>query len=199
MAGQLISVVGNFPQVEFDTKIPSFNDAANIQEAFLLYHFGVDNFNGSIDTPSPSSIHSHIKVFRELLENISENAVLTISGTENEVFASASAGLVTVGLPESVEINTLTVNDITINGEFILEGGNTTFNTKILAKNGINIFEDANERNSSIPSPIEGTVAYLQNLDQTTIYNGNSWVGVENHGTLGGRIDSTEVLALLGL
>jgi hypothetical protein len=31
------------------------------------------------------------------------------------------------------------------------------------------------------------------------VYNGSSWVGIENNGTLGSKIDNVEVLALLGL
>jgi hypothetical protein len=75
----------------------------------------------------------------------------------------------------------------------------TTLNSTVQAKNGINIFANSGARDSALTSPVEGTLAYIQDTNQQTIYSGSSWLGIENHGTLGDRIDNTEVLALLGL
>lgn len=58
MAGQLLSSVSGYASTEFDTKIPALTDTANIQEAFLLYHYGLDSYDGSID-PAEDSIESH--------------------------------------------------------------------------------------------------------------------------------------------
>ena len=58
MAGQLLSNVSGYSSTEFDTKIPALTDTANIQEAFLLYHYGLDSYDGSID-PAADSIESH--------------------------------------------------------------------------------------------------------------------------------------------
>ncbi len=197
---ELISIAANYPAVEFDTLIPELTDPANIREAFLAYHFGVENFDGATDTPAADSIHSHIKTFKDLLDGIAASAVLTLAGTVNEISLSASSGFVTIGLPDDVTIsNNLTVtNDSTLSGNLNV-GSSTTLSGTATAISGINIFADSSARDAAINAPVEGTIAYLQDTNQQSIWSGSSWVGIEEHGTLGGRIDNTEVLALLGL
>jgi hypothetical protein len=190
---QLISTTTGYA-AEFDTLVPELNDIADIREAFIAYHFGVENFDADTDVPAADSIHGHIASFKSLLESIEENAVLTISGTANEISVSSSAGFVIVGLPDDVIIG----DDLTVTDDLIV-GGDITVTGSSILKQGVNVFLNSSSRNSSISSPNEGVVAYLTSTDQFTIYNGSSWVGIENHGSLGGRIDSTEVLALLGL
>lgn len=197
---ELISIAANYPATEFDTLIPELTDPANIREAFLAYHFGVENFDGATDTPAADSIHAHIESFKTLLEGIAASAVLTLSGTANQINLSASTGFVTISLPNDVTINNnLSVtNDLSVAGDLVVTT-TSTFNSTTQAKVGINVFADATARNAAITSPTEGTLAYLQSTDQQTIWSGSAWVGIEEHGTLGGRIDNTEVLALLGL
>ena len=64
---ELISIAGNYPATEFDTLIPQLTDPANIREAFLAYHFGVENFDGNADVPAADSIHGHIESFKAYL------------------------------------------------------------------------------------------------------------------------------------
>jgi hypothetical protein len=191
---QLISVAASYPSTEFDTLIPELTDPADIREAFIAYHFGVSNFDGSTDTPAANSIHSHIETFKDLLTGIGASAVLSLSGTANEITLSGSTGFVTIGLPDDVTIT----DDLTVGGDITVSAA-TTLNSTVQAKVGINIFANSGARDSALTSPVEGTIAYLQDTNQQTIYSGSSWVGIENHGTLGARIDNTEVLALLGL
>lgn len=191
---ELISIAANYPSTEFDTLIPELTDIADIREAFLAYHFGVSSFDGSTDTPATDSIHGHIKALKDLLEGIGASAVLTLSGTANEVTVSGSAGYVTVGLPDDVTIG----DDLTVTDDLTVGGDILTTGLSIL-KGGVNIYTNSTTRDASITSPTEGVTAFLTGTDQFTVYNGSSWIGIENHGTLGGRIDNTEVLALLGL
>jgi len=191
---ELISVAANYPSTEFDTLIPELTDPADIREAFLAYHYGVSNFDGSTDVPAAQSIHSHIETFKDLLTSIGASAVLSLSGTANEITLSGSTGFVTIGLPDDVTIT----DDLTVGGDITVSAA-TTLNSTVQAKIGINIFANSGARDSALTSPVEGTLAYLQDTNQQTIYSGSSWVGIENHGTLGARIDNTEVLALLGL
>jgi hypothetical protein len=191
---QLISVAASYPSTEFDTLIPELTDPADIREAFLAYHYGVSNFDGSTDVPAAQSIHSHIETFKDLLTSIGASAVLSLSGTANEITLSGSTGFVTIGLPDDVTIT----DDLTVGGDITVSAA-TTLNSTVQAKIGINIFANSGARDSALTSPVEGTLAYLQDTNQQTIYSGSSWVGIENHGTLGARIDNTEVLALLGL
>jgi hypothetical protein len=191
---ELISIAASYPSTEFDTLIPELTDPADIREAFLAYHYGVSNFDGSTDVPAAQSIHSHIETFKDLLTSIGASAVLSLSGTANEITLSGSTGFVTIGLPDDVTIT----DDLTVGGDITVAAA-TTLNSTVQAKIGINIFANSGARNSALTSPVEGTLAYLQDTNQQTIYSGSSWVGIENHGTLGARIDNTEVLALLGL
>jgi hypothetical protein len=191
---ELISIAANYPSTEFDTLIPELTDPADIREAFLAYHYGVSNFDGSTDVPAAQSIHSHIETFKDLLTSIGASAVLSLSGTANEITLSGSTGFVTIGLPDDVTIT----DDLTVGGDITVSAA-TTLNSTVQAKIGINIFANSGARDSALTSPVEGTLAYLQDTNQQTIYSGSSWVGIENHGTLGARIDNTEVLALLGL
>ena len=191
---ELISIAASYPSTEFDTLIPELTDPADIREAFLAYHYGVSNFDGSTDVPAAQSIHSHIETFKTLLEGIAASAVLSLSGTANEITLSGSTGFVTIGLPDDVTIT----DDLTVGGDITVAAA-TTLNSTVQAKIGINIFANSGARDSALTSPVEGTLAYLQDTNQQTIYSGSSWVGIENHGTLGARIDNTEVLALLGL
>jgi hypothetical protein len=191
---QLASVASNYPGTQFDTLIPELTDVADIREAFLAYHFGVSNFNGSTDIPAEQSIHQHIQSFKNLLETIESNAVITVAGVSNQISVSASVGFVTIGLSPNVDI----ANDLTVGGNSVLSG-TLSAESLIQAKKGINIYSNASSRNSSIPAPVEGVIAYTSDNDEISIYNGTSWVGIESHGTLGDRIDTVEVLALLGL
>ena len=191
---ELISIAASYPSTEFDTLIPELTDPADIREAFLAYHYGVSNFDGSTDVPAAQSIHSHIETFKDLLTGIGASAVLSLSGTANEITLSGSTGFVTIGLPDDVTIT----DDLTVGGDITVTAA-TTLNSTVQAKIGINIFANSGARDSALTSPVEGTLAYLQDTNQQTIYSGSSWVGIENHGTLGARIDNTEVLALLGL
>ena len=191
---ELISIAANYPSTEFDTLIPELTDPADIREAFLAYHYGVSNFDGSTDVPAAQSIHSHIESFKTLLQGIGASAVLSLAGTANEITLSGSTGFVTIGLPDDVTIT----DDLTVGGDITVAAA-TTLNSTVQAKIGINIFANSGARDSALTSPVEGTLAYIQDTNQQTIYSGSSWVGIENHGTLGARIDNTEVLALLGL
>lgn len=191
---QLISVAANYPSTEFDTLIPELTDPADIREAFIAYHFGVSSFDGSTDTPAADSIHSHIESFKTLLEGIAASAVLSLAGTTNEITISGSTGYVTIGLPDDVTIT----DDLTVGGDISLTG-NLTVTGESVMSGGLNIFGNTTARNNTISSPVEGILSYVASDNQFTVYDGASWVGIENHGTLGARIDNTEVLALLGL
>jgi len=69
----------------------------------------------------------------------------------------------------------------------------------LVSKEGVNVFTDYDSRNATIQSPTVGTLSYIQDTFEFSVWDGSNWTGIENHGTLGGRIDSAEVLALLGL
>jgi hypothetical protein len=67
MAGQFLSDASGYGATEFDTKIPSLNDQANIVEAFKLYHYGLDNYTGA-EAPAADSVHAHLANFNTRIE-----------------------------------------------------------------------------------------------------------------------------------
>lgn len=63
-------------------------------------------------------------------------------------------------------------------------GSVVTVNDVIRAKGGVNRFQNPTARNTIIPSPVKGTVCFVEQTDggtdinQVQIYNGTSWVGM---------------------
>lgn len=68
----LISTAANSTFNEFDTRISSLTQTADIIEAFKLYHYGKDNF-GPGDTPDPQSIYGHLQKLREDVDDLITN------------------------------------------------------------------------------------------------------------------------------
>ena len=64
---QLVSVASGYGATQYDTKIPSLGDAASIVEAFKLYHYGIDNFDGSV-SPAANSIESHLVNLKSIVD-----------------------------------------------------------------------------------------------------------------------------------
>lgn len=69
-------------------------------------------------------------------------------------------------------------------------GSVVTANDVIRAKGGVNRFQNPTARNTIIPSPVKGTVCFVEQTDggtdinQVQIYNGTSWVGMLDTTTL---------------
>lgn len=146
---QLISNAAGGQGTDYDVKIPELSDTANIVEAFKLYHFGLDNYNGDT-APSENGVYSHIKGLDErvdVLETDLDNLpVVLVNGTVDAIEVSAIDSTFTVSLPDNVSIlqilsvgasanigGDLTVgNDLTVIGDFIVSGSTTFVNTENL-------------------------------------------------------------------
>lgn len=68
----LISTAANSTFDEFDTRVASLTQTADIIEAFKLYHYGKDDF-GPADTPSTDSIYGHLQKLREDVDELIGN------------------------------------------------------------------------------------------------------------------------------
>jgi hypothetical protein len=91
---------------DFPSRIPVFGDDASIQEAFSVYHYGVDNYTTQ---PIPSnSIEGH---FRSLNERVaaSESAIAGLGETFVEQVSLASS-------PNIISPQTNTVVPLTVRG-----------------------------------------------------------------------------------
>ena len=100
---QLIGAASGYEEILFDVRIRSLTDTANIVEAFKVYHFGLDNYNGDVE-PAANSIHSWLKDFDERINTVEASTTITLAGTINEVNVSGSVGNITIGLPDDVTI-----------------------------------------------------------------------------------------------
>jgi hypothetical protein len=136
MAGQYLSDASGYEATQFDTKVPSLSDQANIVEAFKLYHYGLDNYTGS-EAPAADSIHAHLEELDDRLVVLEStpDGVFTLTGTANEVNVSAASGNVIVGLPDDVTIaSDLIVNhNMTVGGNLLVSGSTTFVNTSSLS------------------------------------------------------------------
>ena len=84
-------------------------------------------------------------------------------------------------------------------------GSVVTVNDVIRAKGGVNRFQNPTARNAIIPSPVKGTVCFVEQTDggtdinQVQIYNGTAWVGMLDTATLSTKTaDYTLVLGDAG-
>jgi len=233
MAGVLIHDVSGYPGAEYNLKIPSLTDTANIQEAMMLFHYGIDNYDGTGE-PAAASVFGNLRDFDERIAELEASEIVALAGTVNQITASGSVGAVTVSLPSTIVTpgrltttthlsvggsasftgqvsmaNNLFVTnsaDIDLNlivgsgsANYLNVSGSGSFTEKVNVLKGVNVFANSTERDNRIASPTQGVVVYQSDTNQQLVYNGSSWVGIENNGTLGSKIDNVEVLALLGL
>lgn len=164
MAGQLISDASGYQETEFDTKIPSLSDQANIVEAFKLYHYGLDNYTGS-EPPAENSLHSHLSNLDGRLEAIEGIQQVTLGGTPSQIDVSASVGNVIISLSDDVSIpNNLLVNasasilgDLEVGGNLIVSGSTEFVNTENLSVTDPMIFLATNNSSDVVDIGIVGT------------------------------------------
>jgi hypothetical protein len=174
MAGQLISDASGYQETEFDTKIPSLSDQANIVEAFKLYHYGLDNYTGS-ESPANNSVHSHFLDLDGRLEAIEGIQQVTLGGTPNQINVSASVGNVTISLSDDVTVpNNLTVNasavilgNLEVGGNLVVSGSTEFVNTENLSVTDPIIFLATNNSSNVVDIGLVGTYN-----DGTTKYTG---------------------------
>jgi len=143
---QLISNAAGGQGTAFDAKIPELSDTANIVEAFKLYHYGLDNYNGET-APAEQSIFSHIKGLDERIDDLELVPDVVINGTLDEIeVSSIDSTTFTLGLPDNISVSgsvniggdivvgqdALFQNDLTILGDFTVSGSTTFINTQNL-------------------------------------------------------------------
>ena len=91
--------------------------------------------------------NTSISITGSQISDLSTAAVTSITGTNNEITASASAGAITLSLPANVTIS----NNLTVTGDLIVNGNTTTLNTSTL------VVEDKNIVLSNVESPTDIT------------------------------------------
>lgn len=126
---------------------------------------------------------------------ITNGGVTSITGTANEITASASTGSVTLSLPANVTIS----NNLVVTGDLTVQGNTTTLNTATL------VVEDKNIvlANVTTPTDITADGAGISVLGTTTktfnwVDATDSWTSSEDLNLLSGkvfRINGTTVLS----
>lgn len=76
-----------------------------------------------------AAANATISITASQISDLSSNAVTSLTGTANEVEVSASAGAITIGLPDNVTIG----QNLTVTGNLTVQGNTTTLNTETLA------------------------------------------------------------------
>lgn len=116
---QLVSTAANSTYTEFDTRIPSIGDTADIVEAFRLYHYGKANYTDG-SAPADNSIYAHLLSLREDVDTL--QVAPTGGQVTNEVPHDLDAGAVKVDIP-----NGYIWVDKNSTGSFNIEQGTVAF------------------------------------------------------------------------
>ena len=128
------------------------------------------------------------------ISDLATAAVTSITGTNNEITASASAGAVTLSLPANVTIS----NNLTVTGDLIVNGNTTTLNTATLVVEDKNIFL----ANTASPTDITADGAGITVLGATDktftwVDATDAWTSSEDMNLVSGKsyeINGTSVL-----
>jgi hypothetical protein len=136
MAGVLVHDVSGYTGEKYNLKIPSLTDPANIQEAMMLFHYGIDNYDGSVE-PAEDSVFGNLRDFDDRIAQLTETAVVQLEGTENEILSSGSVGFVTLSLPTDL----ITPGNVSITGSGSVIG-NFAVDSNLNVGLSVEIFQD---------------------------------------------------------
>jgi len=126
MAGVLIHSVSGYSGSAYNLKIPSLTDPANIQEAMMLFHYGIDSYDGSVE-PADASVFGNLRDFDNRIAQLEETEVVQLEGTANQIISSGSVGFVTLSLSD--ELVTPGTFEVSGSSSFI---GNALFQDEIV-------------------------------------------------------------------
>ena len=139
--------------------------------------------------------NTSISIIGSQISDLATAAVTSITGTNNEITASASAGAITLGLPANVTIS----NNLTVTGDLIVNGNTTNLNTATL------VVEDKNIvlANAASPTDITADGAGITILGATNktlnwVDGTDSWTSSEHLDLATGKvfkIGTSEVLS----
>jgi len=155
---QLISVAANNSAfTQFDTRIPTLNQAADIVEAFRLYHYGKENFVLGQD-PAELSIYGHFKNIQDQIDYIEQLPFAEISPfTPVEVIVDGIVGDVREGFLWVDELGTTT-------GEFL--SGTVVY---------------SNDMPENVFGPVyHGTIWVDKDAPQTDPFNLSNFITIDN-------------------
>lgn len=171
MAGILIHEVSGYSGSAYNLKIPSLTDTANIQEAMMLFHYGIDNYDGSVE-PADASVFGNLRDFDNRIAALEETEVVSIEGTTNQIVTSGSVGYVTLSLPDDLIVpDTLFVTDaLTVGGSASVDGsvtvnGEVTLNDTVHVVNAVTLDSDLSIGSGSANElSVSGSASFTENV-----------------------------------
>lgn len=180
------------------TEIPELSDDADITEALRLYHYGSLTYDPTNTTPSnleTFSIANHFQGLRYSIDSINSYP-FSYSSTEpttdlvnGHVWLNSSDNVLKIYSNSSFRTVSASISQSAI---YSWTGAHTfgalaTFNQKINAKKGMNIFTTPSDRTTALgASPEPGTQSFLiqdassNTLNQTQVFVDGVWKNVKD-------------------
>jgi hypothetical protein len=139
--------------------------------------------------------NTSISITGSQISDLATAAVTSITGTNNEITASASAGAITLSLPANVTIS----NNLTVTGDLIVNGNTTTLNTATLVVEDRNIVLANTESPTDITADGAGiTILGATNKTLNWVDGTDAWTSSEHLDLAAGKvfkIGTSEVLS----
>jgi len=191
------------------TSIPELSDDADITEALRLYHYGSLTYDPTNTTTSNLETFSIAKYLQTLRDDLDATNSYPFSYSSTEPTVGLVDGYVWVNSSDSVikiysnsQFRTVSAS-VSQSAIYSWTGAHTfsalvTFNQKINAKKGINIFTTPTDRTSALgASPEPGTSSFLlqdgssNTINQTQIFIDGAWKNVKDVESLEKTADHT--------
>jgi hypothetical protein len=160
MAGVLIHDVSGYTGEKYNLKIPSLTDPANIQEAMMLFHYGIDNYDGSVE-PANESVFGNLRDFDDRIAQLELTEVVQLDGTPNQIFSSGSVGFVTLSLPSEI----ITPGTFRVSGSSSF-AGSALFESNVSVNGGMDVDGNLEVGSSSANYlTVTGSASITQSLE----------------------------------
>jgi hypothetical protein len=190
---QLISIAAQTSS-KFDTLIASPFDFGNIQEAFIFYHYGINEIG---QEPAEKSIHSYLKTAKNAIvaeEPIIQNLLETYNLLED--FYSNSSGSIEnisdVTIFQGSSGSLQSINQTLLNFQDVFDRGrkyvyasfnviNSSYTLELLDNRKIIIANSNNDINIFVPSNLETEFPIGTNLEIINIGTGKCFVKENNN------------------
>jgi hypothetical protein len=180
------------------TSIPELSDDADITEALRLYHYGSLTYDPTNTTTSNLETFSIAKYFQSLQDELDATNSYPFTYSSTEPTTNLVNGHIWVNSSDSVikiysdsQFRTIAAS-VSQSAIYSWTGAHTfgaiaTFNQKINAKKGLNIFTTPSDRTTALgSSPEPGTQSFLvqdgssNTINQTQVFVDGGWKNVKD-------------------
>jgi hypothetical protein len=194
------------------TQIPELTDEADITEAIKLYHYGSLSYDPSNTTPSNLETFSIANYLQGLRDDVDDINSYPFSYTSTEPTTNLVNGHIWINSTDNVikiyasgQFRTISAA-ISLSATYSWTGAHTfgalaTFNQKINAKKGLNVFTTPSDRSSALGlSPEPGTLSFLvqdgssNTINEIQIFVDGVWRNIKDVESLEKTADHTLVI-----